>query len=497
MRPLPLLQLTSISKNFCGVQALIDVDFTIEAGEVHCLAGENGCGKSTLIKVISGVHTPEAGANIRFDDQTYERLDPVTARRLGVQVIWQDLALFPHLSVAENIAFEHCLGGTPRLLRKAEMRRVAQQVLDRLGMQLDLSEPIRSLSIAQRQVVAICRALVADARIVFMDEPTASLTQAETDALLDVVRRLSSDGIAVVFISHRLAEIIAIADRVTVLRDGRLVGVYPATEMSQGRLVELMTGRSIDHQIIAQDRSNQPIILETRGLSRTGEYDDISISIRRGETLGLIGLLGAGRTELAKTLFGMTRADEGEILLNDRDLKISSNRAAIDAGIAYVSEDRLSLGLVQPQSIADNIVLTVLSRVLDTLGLINDPKKSNLVDDWVKRLAIRIGLPEDPVATLSGGNQQRVVLAKWLATEPKVLLLDSPTVGVDVGARAGLFNIVQDLASQGLAILLISDEITEVYHNADRVLHMRGGRIEGEFIPGHHTIEALEQAVHG
>ncbi|MEZ5668271.1 MAG: sugar ABC transporter ATP-binding protein [Alphaproteobacteria bacterium] len=492
----PALSVGGVSKRFGGVRALQDVDFEVAAGEVHCLAGENGSGKSTLIKIVSGVYAPDRGARIAIAGRACEGLSPVTARQLGVQVIWQDLALFPHLSVAENVAFEQNLGGLPRWVRHGRMRAAAQAVLDRLGVTLDLDRPVHSLSIAQRQVVAICRALVAEARIVFMDEPTASLTQAETDALIAVVRRLSAQGIAVVFVSHRLAEVLAVSSRVTVLRDGRKVGVFPSTGMTQARLTELMTGKTLETTVHAREVGEAPVVLETRGLTRRDEYEDVSIVVRRGEIVGLTGLLGAGRTELAATLFGLTRADRGEVLLNGEPVRFRSNRDAIRAGIGYVSEDRLSLGLVQPQSIADNIVAPVLDRIAGRAGLLSSRRKAALVRHWVDRLAIKIGRPEDAVATLSGGNQQRVVLAKWLATEPSLLILDSPTVGVDVGARAGIFDIVRDLAAAGVAILLISDEIPEAYHNADRVLHMRAGRIVGEYRPGATAMPALEAAVH-
>ena len=497
MTPPPALRLAGISKNFGGVDALVDVDFEVAPGEIHCLAGENGSGKSTLIKIVSGVYQPNPGGIIEFEGRRHEGLTPGMARRLGVQVIWQDLALFPHLGVAENIAFEQNLGLLPRPSRRPAMRRTAREMLGRLGFELDLDQPVRSLSIANRQVVAICRALVAEASIVFMDEPTASLTQSETRALLAVVRRLSAAGIAVVFVSHRLVELIEIAERITVLRDSRRVGVFEAGTITHHRLAELMTGRAIETTVHARDRSGEAAVLEVRNLRRDGEYEDISCAVHRGEILGMTGLLGAGRTELAHTLFGMTRPDAGEIRLDGAPLALRSNRDAIDAGIAYVSEDRLTLGLVQAQSIADNVVVTVLERLRRLRWFIDSDAKARTVGDWVRDLAIRIGTPEDPVTTLSGGNQQRVVLAKWLATTPRVLILDSPTVGVDVGARAAIFEIVRDLADRGMAILLISDEVPEVFHNADRILHMRGGRIAGEYRAHDTSLDALEEVVYG
>jgi len=491
-----LISLTNISKRFGGVKALQSVSFNVMPGEVLCLAGENGCGKSTLIKLISGVYQPEPGGEMLFDGHPMDGLSPARARALGIQVIWQDLALFPEMPVAENIAFERNLGGRPRLVNYASMRADARRILDRLGVRLDLDAPVRTLSIAQRQIVAIARALVAEARLVFMDEPTASLSQAETDALLVIVRRLAADGIAVVFVSHRLAEVLDVCSRVTVLRDGQYVGTYPTAGMTQTRLTELMTGKTFDQAVQAHDHSALPVVLEVEKLSRPGDYDDITLAIRRGEILGLTGRLGAGRTELALSLFGLTRPSRGAIRLEGKALSLHSNRAAIDAGIAYVSEDRLQLGLIQPQSISDNTAITVLDRLLDLLRLISSAKRRSLIDEWVRALAIKVSSPDNAVSTLSGGNQQRVVLAKWLATNPKLLILDSPTVGVDVGARAGIFAIIHRLAREGMAILLISDEITEVYFNADRILHMRDGRMIAEYVPGVVPIDKIEEDVH-
>lgn len=490
------LRLRRVTKTFGGVRALDAVDFDVRQGEVHCLAGENGCGKSTLIKIVTGVYTPDPGAEIKVFGAPQGTISPNRARAQGIAVIWQDLALFPHMSVAENICFDDMVGLRPRLIARRAMKVRAAEMLQRLGVSLDLEAPLGDLKIAQRQIVAIARALMGDARLVFMDEPTSSLTQSETDALLAVVRTLSAQGVAVVFVSHRLAEVIDVAERVTVLRDGKLVGVYPTQGMTQARLGELMTGTRHEASVVAQDRGNAPIVLETRNLSRHGEFEDVSISIRQGEILGLTGLIGAGRTELAHALIGMTRPDHGQILLDGHPIRPGTIREAIASGIAYVSEDRLSLGLIQPQSIADNTVMAVIDRLETRQGLLSSAKRTDVVEHWIERLAIKVGQPHDAVSTLSGGNQQRVVLAKWLATHPRLLILDSPTVGVDVGARAGIFRIVRQLADEGLAILLISDEVTEVLHNSDRVLHMAEGRIIGTHDPHHTDVAALEAQIY-
>lgn len=493
--PTEALRFSGIRKIFGGVKALDDVSFTVGAGEVHCLAGENGSGKSTLIKIITGVYQPEAGAVMQIFGQSYPQMSPTQARKAGIAVIWQDLALFAEMTVAENIGFETLLGNRPRGVSFQRLQGVARAALARLEVRMDLEARLGDLPIAQRQIVAIARALVSDARLIFMDEPTASLTQAETDALLAVVRTLQARGVSVVFVSHRLAEVLEIASRVTVLRDGRLVGVYPTAGMTQSRLTELMTGTSFAQEVQARERAG-PEVLRVEALGRAAEYHDISFTLHAGEVLGLTGLIGAGRTELCHTLFGMTRAERGRILLGGREVRLASNRDAVARGIAYVSEDRLALGLIQPQSIADNAVLAVLRRISGAAGLLSLAQKEATVRHWIGELAVKIGAPGDAVSTLSGGNQQRVVLAKWLAAQPKVLLLDCPTVGVDVGARAGIFRIVRALADAGLAILLVSDEVPEVYLNADRVLHMAAGRIAAEWDPRETGLQEMEAAVY-
>lgn len=492
----PFLRLSSVSKRFGGAVALDRVDWDVASGEVHCLVGENGCGKSTLIKIVAGVHPPDAGSAVAIDGVDVLPLAPARARALGVQVIFQDLSLFPNLSVAENIAAETMLGGLAAPVRRRRMREIASAALQRLGHALPLGAVVGELPVAERQIVAICRGIAGRARLLFMDEPTASLTRAEVDRLLAIVRRLQADRIAVVFVSHRLDEVVRIADRVTVMRDGRRVGTYPVGEVDQRRIAHLMTGLAIEHDVVARDRSAAPPVLEVRGLSREGEYEDVGFTLRRGEVLGVIGLLGAGRTELALTLFGMTRPDAGEILVDGAVVRLRSNQAALGAGIAYVSEDRLNLGLNLKQSIEDNLTIAVLDRLRGGLGLLSASRRRALAAQWVARLSIKIPGLDRPVQTLSGGNQQRVVLAKWLATRPRVLILDSPTVGVDIGNKRGIYDVVRELADQGVAVLLISDEIGELFATCDRVLHMRAGRIAGEMVPAAGGEAALEAAVY-
>ncbi|ACM30468.1 sugar ABC transporter ATP-binding protein [Rhizobium rhizogenes] len=491
----PFLRLSKITKRFGGVLALDDIDWEVRAGEIHCLVGENGCGKSTLIKTVAGVHPPTSG-EIEIAGKSVLPLTPSSARALGIQVIFQDLSLFPNLTVAENIAIESHLKSDLRPVSYTKMRKLALSALKRLDFHLDPDAAVADLSVAERQIVAICRGIAAEARLIFMDEPTASLTRSEVKRLLAIVARLKADGIAVVFVSHRLDEIVEIAERVTVMRDGRKVGTYPAAEVDQRRIGHLMTGIDIFQSVVARDMSAEKPLLEVSSLSRGGEYKDISFTIRQGEVLGITGLLGAGRTELALSLFGMTRPDSGTMKLEGRKLSLRSNRDAVNAGIAYVSEDRLSLGVILRQSIGDNLILAVLKSLRGRLGLIPDRSRRTLAADWVNRLAIKIPGLDRPVGTLSGGNQQRVVLAKWLAAKPKILILDSPTVGVDIKNKQGIYKVVSDLARQGVGILIISDEVAEVYATCDRVLHMRAGRIVGEVVPGQTSEHEFEEKIY-
>lgn len=481
------LDLSGISKRFGGVTALSNVDMTLEAGEVHCLVGENGSGKSTLIKIISGVQLPEPGGRITIGGREVSRLTPQESTRAGIQVIYQDLSLFPNLSVAENIAINGHFG-PPHLVRWSALRKSAEEALGKIGVSLDLDAIVGSLTIANRQLVAICRALTADAKLLIMDEPTASLTRTEVNSLLNLVRALKAKGICIVFVSHRLDEVLEVADQVTVLRDGKKVGTYPAGEVNDKKLAVLMTGKQFTYDSKETDISKQPVVMSVEGLTRQGEYEDIGFELRAGEILGLTGLLGSGRTELALTLFGMTRPERGQIRLSGKSLTLRSNQDAIDAGIAYVSEDRLTLGLVLDQPISSNTVVTVLQRLAGRFGLVPEAMRQSTVDRWVENLSIKVSNTENAVRTLSGGNQQRVVLAKWLARKPRVLILDSPTVGVDISAKDGIYEIVKRLAAEGVAILMISDEIPEVLYHSHRVLVMREGRLTSTHLP-HQTDE--------
>ncbi|WP_435947308.1 sugar ABC transporter ATP-binding protein [Dryocola sp. BD586] len=497
IEPQTLITLESLSKTFGGNRALSDISLSLMTGEVHCLAGTNGCGKSTLIKVISGVHAPDAGSKITLGDsgEHFPRLTPKQARDFGVQVIYQDLSLFPNLSVAENIAFEHNLGNLLGWFSKKRLRASAEKVINELKFDLNLDARVSELSIAQRQQVAICRALVADARLVIMDEPTASLTRTEVNQLLRTVRYLKEKNICVVFVSHRLDEVLEISDRVTVIRDGHKMGTWPASEMDGHRLTELMTGLKLDYHLKAPTLNPHRKLLEVENLSRKDQYHDVSFSLYEGEVLGLCGLLGSGRTELALSLFGMTKPDSGKIWLDSKPVRFRSHEDAIKSGMGYVSEDRLTLGLVQQQSVADNLVLSILDQLRNRFHLIDEYRKNKLIHDWIQQLGVRVADPEHAISTLSGGNQQKIVLAKWVLTQPKILILDSPTVGVDVGAKASIYSLIHQLAKEGLAIILISDEVPEVYYNCDRILHFRDGTVHAEYQPQQVAQQQLAEVI--
>lgn len=496
----PLIDVQNLSVTFGGQRALNDISLRLMPGEVHCLAGTNGCGKSTLIKVISGVYQPDNGCQITLSSpsqgsQSFGKLSPDQARQFGVQVIYQDLSLFPNLSVFENIAFDHNLQGLMGWYRPSRLRETTQRILTELNYTLDLDSKVSALPIAQRQQVAICRALVADARLVIMDEPTASLTRTEVNQLLRTVHYLKSKGISVVFVSHRLDEVLEISDSVTVIRDGKKVGTFPASEVSSEYLTELMTGLKLDYRLKAANMNDERIMLETDKLTRAGQYHDVSFKLHAGEVLGLCGLLGSGRTELALSLFGMTKPDSGKIYLDSKPVRFRSHEDAIKSGVGYVSEDRLTLGLVQQQSVGDNTVLAIMDQLRNRFHLIDEYRKNKIIHQWIEKLGVKVANPDQAISTLSGGNQQKIVLAKWVLTQPKILILDSPTVGVDVGAKASIYQLIQQMAEEGISILLISDEVPEVYFNCDRVLHFSDGTVVGEYLPGAITQQQLAEAV--
>ncbi|HVP98723.1 MAG TPA: sugar ABC transporter ATP-binding protein [Roseiarcus sp.] len=492
----PLLEVRDIDKTFPGVRALSGVSFAVRAGEAHALLGENGAGKSTLIKIVSGVYQPDSGA-ILIEGRETHLGTPEDAKRAGVATIYQELLLFPELTVAENIFLGHAPRARMGRIDWAAMRAKAEALLASLEID-DLAADmiVGSLSVGNRQRVEILRALSHDARILIMDEPTAALTESDVMRLFDIVRRLKARGVGVVYISHRLDEIFAIADRVTVLRDGAYVGAREVADTNAAELVQMMVGRRIENLF---PKTNVPIgapVLETRDVVRRPMTRSVSLTVRAGEIVGLAGLVGSGRSELAQTIFGVTPAESGEIRLMGEPAKIESPESARAKGIAYVPEDRGVQGLVRTMSVLHNFSLAALNG-LSHWGFIDRGAELRMAERGVERFSVRTTSVDEIAGRLSGGNQQKIVLGKWLANNPKLLILDEPTRGIDVGAKAEIHRLMGELAAAGVAILMISSELPEVLGMSDRVLVMREGRLVAEFDRAGATSEAVGAAMMG
>ncbi len=471
-----LLKLTGIVKSFGGVQALKGVSFELKAGEVHAIVGENGAGKSTLIKTITGAHQPDSGV-MEIDGQAVHHPTPSQAKALGVAVIYQQPALFGDLTVAENISLGLERGGAWRKINWNTRHKRARELLGRVGANISPETFVRELTMPQQQLVEIARSLGTNARILILDEPTASLSDREVDHLFNVIRDLKKHGVGMIYISHRLEELPQIADRVTVLRDGTYVTTRPMVEIDRAEMIRLMVGRELS---AIYPKINLPlgeVVLETRHLSCSESgVSDVTLAIRAGEILGLAGLVGAGRTELARVLFGLTPADGGEILLRGKSAVISQPADAVSLGIAYVPEDRRRHGVILEMPVSANTTLAIL-RNIASVSWLHFKKEKQIAESFVERFGIKTPSIAVPVGNLSGGNQQKVSLARWLATEPKVIILDEPTQGVDVGAKAEIHKLMGELAAKGLAILMISSELPEVLGMSDRIAVMHGGRV--------------------
>jgi rhamnose transport system ATP-binding protein len=492
----PLLEVKGLEKSFPGVKALSGVTFDVRAGETHALLGENGAGKSTLIKIVSGVYHPDAG-EILIDGRAVRFATPEDAKRAGVATIYQELLLFPELTVAENIFLGHAPLAAGGRIDWATMRQRAEALLASLEIDdLAADEIVGALSVGHRQRVEILRALSHDARILIMDEPTAALTEADVRRLFDIVRKLKARGVGIVYISHRLDEIFEIADRVTVLRDGAYVGEREVAATNSAELVQMMVGRRIDNLFPKVAVPIGEPVLEARGLRREPTTRDVSLTVRAGEIVGLAGLVGSGRSELAQVLFGITPAEHGEIRLHGKAVSIDSPEAARARGVAYVPEDRGVQGLVRPMSVLHNVSLAALG-ALSRAGIIDRAAERRLADASVKRFSVKTSSVDEVAGRLSGGNQQKIVLGKWLANNPKLLILDEPTRGIDVGAKAEIHRLMCELAGEGVAILMISSELPEVLGMSDRVLVMREGRLVAEFDRAHATSEAVGAAMMG
>ena len=469
----PILEIRGVAKRFDATQALEDVSLSLHAGEIHALLGENGAGKSTLIKIITGVHQPDSG-QILLGGRPVTIRSAAEAQRLGVAAIYQEPLLFPDLNVAENIFISHQDRGA--VVGWREMFREADKILAELGMALDVRKPARGLTLAAQQSVEIAKAISLNVRVLIMDEPTASLSAHEVQELFKLVRDLKRQGVAILFVSHRMEEVFEIADKITVFRDGRLISTRTRLEATPQRAIADMVGREIDLTKARTSCAQKDVVLSVADLGRQGVFEGVSFDLHRGEVLGFAGLIGAGRTDVGLALFGIEPATSGRILLGGKPVTVRTARDGMSLGIAYVSEDRRQLGLVLPMSIFANITLPVLRRYLSRLGLVRTGLERRTADTFRDRLAIRTPSVDLEVAKLSGGNQQKVMLSKWLNTNPSVLILDEPTRGVDVGSKAEVHAIIGQLAAEGIGVIVISSDLPEVLVLSDRVLIMREGR---------------------
>jgi monosaccharide-transporting ATPase len=500
-----VLEAKGISKRFPGVLALDGVHLALLPGEVHALVGENGAGKSTLIKIFTGVYHPDGG-ELRYQDAPAAFGTPLDAQRAGISTIYQEVNLVPMMSVARNLL----LGREPRgrfgVIDAARMYGQAAELLSGYGVETDVRRPLRTLGVGAQQMVALARAVTVDARVVIMDEPTSSLEPREVATLFGVIRRLRDDGIAVMYVSHRLDELYQVCDRVTVLRDGRVAHTGPLAELERLKLISLMLGRDLN-EVRAQGLTSfsrerhkaasgpkaangQAPVVEARGLTRRHVLEGVDVSVRPGEVVGLGGLLGAGRTETAKAIVGALPLDGGQVLVAGRPLRGGSTAAAIRAGVSLLPEDRKAEGIVPTLSVRENIALAALPS-LATAGVVSDAKIDRVVEIFMRRLRIKAASPHQLVSELSGGNQQKVLLARWLAVRPKVLLLDEPTRGIDVGAKAEVQALIDELAGEGLGVLLISSDLEELVEGADRILVLRDGAVVGELAGDEVTEERI------
>jgi rhamnose transport system ATP-binding protein len=476
--PTPLLAASAITKSYAGVRALSGVSFDVCAGEVHALVGENGAGKSTLIKVMTGAVAADSGS-LTVAGRPVTMASPATSRALGIAAIYQHPALFPHLTVAENIAFALEPRAAWRRIDWSGRRRDARALLTRVGADIDADRLVESLSMPEQQLVEIAKAVGSAARVLIMDEPTASLSEPEVERLFEVVARLKAEQVGIIYISHRLEEILSIADRVTVLRDGSTVATHGRDGLQRSTLINLMIGRELSAIFPKRTVALGDVALELRHVTcESAGVHDVSLEVRRGEIVGLAGLVGSGRSELARTVFGLTPADSGDVLVHGRPVVVRTPAGAIDAGIAYLPEDRKQHGVVPEMAVDQNVSLASLGAVARG-GLIDRTRERSQAQRYVDQLRIKTASVASEVESLSGGNQQKVALARWLATSPQVLMLDEPTQGVDVGSKSEIHALMQELAAGGLAVLMISSELPEILGMSDRVAVMRGGTIAG------------------
>ncbi len=499
MQSVEFLRVENIHKRFGGVVALNGVSFKVNKGEIVGLVGENGSGKSTMIKILSGVYEPDEG-DIYIEGRLYKRLTPIESIKEGIHVIYQDFSLFPNLTVAENIALPVFIHEGRKFVDWREAYKVAEETLYRINPNIHLNAEVGTLSASERQMVAIAAALFHGARFIIMDEPTTALTRREVEALFHIIRQLKSQGVSVLFVSHKLQEVKEIADRIIIYRDGRKVLDRAAHEVDIKTMEVHMTGREIstverDERGASQQPkqpSAEPFLLKVRNLTLLSHFQDISFDLKYGEVLGIVGLVGSGQRELALTLFGVLRPQGGEIFVEGQKVQLKDAQDALKVGIGYLPEDRVNEGIFLGQSIVNNIIVTVIDRLRSKLGVIKRLKAEKFGEKYIRELNIKTPSARSPIETLSGGNQQRVVLAKWIAYGPKILVLNGPTVGIDVASKAEIHRLIRRLASENkLGIILISDDIPEVLSVCDRVLLMKKGRVVAEYVHGEISEEAL------
>ena len=491
----PILSIDHVTKIFPGVRALDDVSLTLEAGSVTALVGENGAGKSTIVKILTGLHLPDAGT-ISVDGSQVSFTSARDSWAAGISAIHQETVMFDELSVAENVFMGHMPAGNAGLIDRSEMLRRTADLLKRIDADFDAGTPLKRLSVAQKHMVEIVRALSHDARVVIMDEPTAALSHAEIDELFQLVERLKAEGRAILFISHKFDEIFRISDRWVCLRDGCKVGEGVTADATEPELVRLMVGRPVEQVFPKREIALGDTVFEVEDLSNATEFADISFSLRKGEILGFYGLVGAGRSEVMKCLFGLTAPETGSVQLNGKSLDIHSPSDAIAAGISYVPEDRQEQGIALSLSIRENSTLASLADHVRN-GFLSRASEQASTRDVGNRLSIRTASWESPVGELSGGNQQKVVIAKWLATMPQVIILDEPTKGIDVGSKAAVHDFIGELAEDGLAVILVTSELPEAIGLSDRLIVMAEGRAVGEFTRGKWSPEAIVAAATG
>ena len=471
----------NIVKSFGGAKALSNVSMSVSGGEVHCLAGENGSGKSTLIKIMSGVHAPDSGL-IRLADKEFSELSPREAVREGIQVIFQDFSLLPNLTVAENIALPTYIFENSRLISKRQTKKIASEALNLIGVDIDVSSSVSDISIASKQLVAIARATNLGVKMLFMDEPTTALTRKEINRLFTVVNQLKKRGVATVFVSHKIDEIQEICNTITVLRNGEVVADGLMKDFGPQSISKAMTGQDVSTTRIAPAlKLDEKRVVEVKQLTSKPTFADISFSVAPGEILGVTGLLGSGRTELAEAIFGKYPVDSGEVFVNGTKIHLNSSKDALAAGIGYVPPDRLTQGLFLEQSILRNLVAVGIDQYKNRWGQLSQKNLSSAGSKWISDLKIKTNNSKNPVTSLSGGNQQRVVLAKWFAINPHLMILNGPTVGVDVGSKREILEIIRDRAKNGMAFLVVSDDIPELVQICHRILVIKNGKISKEF----------------